>query len=521
MATDSNSTMECQNIPLPTSRPSSPELSTPCEQLIQIHSNIRKFSLLAKGTEDSLRLLSPYMKANDPEVVDLFARLKYYQEQHHDAECEYGTLYCTTPGCTVHGTPPPTPNISQQEFPALPKINSQKRKENDDGFVSPTRRQTIKKPNLILSPNFTLETDNKFSNLKQQEIAGTSNDNTTTNDPPPPTNTPKTYLPPPIMLKTSEKTREHMKVITTAFPNIRSKLSGELIKLYTNTSIDYHKLLNLLDQHQFQYHVITPKDERPIKVVIKGLPCNTDINDIKSDLTDQGFTDTKVSQLIGRITKQKLPVFMITLPRNINNAKIFQIKTLSYLSIRVEGYEGTGVTQCYKCNRFNHTSDNCHMIPRCLKCGEAHQTKDCPIQRVETAYCINCQTYGHMANYSKCPLFPKPRKGKTTKNNYTTVVDSIVRPNITYAQATNNKKSDQYKNTQQMAPRVNDAPAISSQNQTNRPFNKPPATQELNLIENSPQFAIVQTLQQTMHTLAILTQQIASLNFNALAPQKI
>ncbi|GFS73338.1 uncharacterized protein TNCV_4712151 [Trichonephila clavipes] len=269
------------------------------------------------------------------------------------------------------------------------------------------------------------------------------------------------------MLKASEKTREHMKVITTAFPNIRSKLSGELIKLYTNTSIDYHKLLNLLDQHHFQYHVITPKDERPIKVVIKGLPCNTDINDIK-----------------------------------------------------VEGYEGTGVTQCYKCNRFNHTSDNCHMIPRCLKCGEAHQTKDCPIQRVETAYCINCQTYGHMANYSKCPLFPKPRKGKTTKNNYTTVVDSIVRPNITYAQATNNKKSDQYKNTQQMAPRVNDAPAISSQNQTNRPFNKPPATQELNLIENSPQFAIVQTLQQTMHTLAILTQQIASLNFNALAPQK-
>ncbi|GFX64563.1 hypothetical protein TNCV_2811881 [Trichonephila clavipes] len=158
------------------------------------------------------------------------------------------------------------------------------------------------------------------------------------------------------------------------------------------------------------------------------------------------------------------------------------------------------------------------MIPRCLKCGEAHQTKDCPIQRFETAYCINCQAYGHMANYSKCPLFPKPRKGKTIKNNYTTVVDSIVRPNITYAQATNNKKSDQYKNTQQMAPRVNDAPAISSQNQTNRSFNKPPATQEFNLIENSPQFAIVQTLQQTMHTLAILTQQIASLNFNALAP---
>ncbi|GFY16055.1 hypothetical protein TNCV_341041 [Trichonephila clavipes] len=162
------------------------------------------------------------------------------------------------------------------------------------------------------------------------------------------------------------------------------------------------------------------------------------------------------------------------------------------------------------------------MIPRCLKCGEAHQTKDCPIQRVETAYCINCQNLRPYGQLLKMPTFPKPRKGKTTKNNYTTVVDSIVRPNITYAQATNHKKSDQYKNTQQMAPRVNDAPAISSQNQTNRPFNKPPLLKNL-AIENSPQFAIVQTLQQTMHTLAILTQQIASLNFNALAPptQKI
>ncbi|GFX62240.1 hypothetical protein TNCV_3306141 [Trichonephila clavipes] len=290
MPTELTSNMEYKDIPLPTSRPSTPELSTPCEQLIKIHDNIRKFSLLAQGTEDSLRLLSPYMKADDPEVVDLFARLKYYQEQHRNAECE---------------------------------------KENDDGFVSPSRRQTIKKPNLILSPNFNVETNNKFSNLKQQEIAGTSNDNTTPNDPPPTTNTPKTYLPPPIMLKTSEEareTREHMKVITTAFPNIRSKLSGELIKLYTNTSIEYHKLLNLLDQHRYQYHVITPKDERPIKVVIKGLPGNTDINDITSDLIDQGFTETKVSQLIGRITKQKLPVFMITLLETYKMQKSFNLK---------------------------------------------------------------------------------------------------------------------------------------------------------------------------------------------------
>ncbi|GFU76002.1 hypothetical protein TNCV_4037591 [Trichonephila clavipes] len=160
-----------------------------------------------------------------------------------------------------------------------------------------------------------------------------------------------------------------------------------------------------------------------------------------------------------------------------------------------------------------------HLQSRCLKkCGEAHQTKDCPIDRVETAYCINCQTYGHMANYSKCPLFPKPRKGKQIKNNYTTVVDSIVRPNTSYAQVTNPLKPNQPKISQQMAPRVNEAPAISRQIQSNRNFNNHHNSSNINIAENTPQFAIVQTLQQTMNTLAILTQQIASLNFNAITP---
>ncbi|GFX92002.1 nucleic-acid-binding protein from transposon X-element [Trichonephila clavipes] len=281
-----------------------------------------------------------------------------------------------------------------------------------------------------------------------------------------------------------------MKIINTAFPKIRSKLSGEFIKLYSDNSEQYHKLLQFVKQNNFQFHAITPKHDRPIKVVIKGLPRDSKIEDIQNDLLEQGFLETKISQLTGRITKQKLPIFMVTLPRNINNAKIFDLKYLSYLSIRVEGYEGTGVTQCYKCNRFNHTADNCHMTPRCIKCGQAHQTKECPIQHVDNTYCINCQTYGHMANYSKCPLYPKPRKGKTVKNNYTTVVESIVRPNLTYAQATSKQTSNNSKNTPQMAPRSIEVPAVSQQTQANRNVKIPIPPQNNNLIENSPQLLL-------------------------------
>ncbi|GFW10158.1 uncharacterized protein TNCV_2569421 [Trichonephila clavipes] len=57
------------------------------------------------------------------------------------------------------------------------------------------------------------------------------------------------------------------------------------------------------------------------------------------------------------------------------------------------------------------------MKPRCLKCGKEHTTKECDINsRLENPYCINCLQYGHSACYTKCPKFPKPRKGAPIVN---------------------------------------------------------------------------------------------------------
>ncbi|GFY65567.1 hypothetical protein TNIN_245891 [Trichonephila inaurata madagascariensis] len=185
------------------------------------------------------------MTADDPEVTELFQRLKFYQEELRRSKCEYGILSpCTTSGCTVHGTPPSSPSKSLKDYPALPKINSNKRKESDDGFISPTRRQTIKKPNLIINSTFSLETGNAYENLKEKDISGTSNSQDTTHNANTPSNTNqiKKFLPPPVMLYCTETIRNTMKIINTTFPHLRSKLSGEFIKLYTDNSEQYRKL---------------------------------------------------------------------------------------------------------------------------------------------------------------------------------------------------------------------------------------------------------------------------------------
>ncbi|GFV27004.1 hypothetical protein TNCV_4517851 [Trichonephila clavipes] len=75
----------------------------------------QKYLLLAQGTEQSLKLLAPHMKADEPEVIDLFARLNFYQEQHRNAECEYGTLSCNTPDLhCARNSPPHTHNFASR-----------------------------------------------------------------------------------------------------------------------------------------------------------------------------------------------------------------------------------------------------------------------------------------------------------------------------------------------------------------------------------------------------------------------
>ncbi|GFS50524.1 hypothetical protein TNCV_3197191 [Trichonephila clavipes] len=115
-----------------------------------------------------------------------------------------------------------------------------------------------------------------------------------------------------------------MKTLDEIYRDLRSKLTSEYIKLYTDTDEERRELIHKLDDLKFQYFAIKPKAERPIKVVIKGLPGDFNPQDIQNDLIGLGYTVDKVSQFIGQITKQPLPIFL--LPRNIHNAKIFELK---------------------------------------------------------------------------------------------------------------------------------------------------------------------------------------------------
>ncbi|GFX98145.1 nucleic-acid-binding protein from transposon X-element [Trichonephila clavipes] len=451
--------MDYQNTSLPISGNSTPERptgQTPCAKLEATKADIGRYTLIVQGYENMITTLkqSNAQDEHDPTFVEMVKQCTHYEDLLDKAVSEFGTLpYCDTPGCPVHETPTSSPIKSQ----------STKRKE-EDGFTTPPPGK-ISKNNLTYKEKFKINLQNRFNNLqpKDTKAAGPSRNNTTLM---PKANHPGAKnLPPPVFLKYTKNHRLQMKTLNDIYPELRGKLTGEYIKLLTDTDEDRRELISKLKELEFQFYAIKPKAERPIKVVIKGLPRNSNPKDIENDLMELGFTVEKVSQLIGRISKQPLPIFLVSLPRNIFNAKIFELKKVSFMNVTVDGYDGKRITQCYSCKRFQHTAENCHITPRCLKCGDAHQTRDCEIERVEKPFCINCETYGHMANYSGCPKFPKPRKGTHEKTNtYTNTVNSIVRPGTSYSQAASTFNSSK---TQQMAPQVKGNPAALVTNQAN------------------------------------------------------
>ncbi|GFW03299.1 hypothetical protein TNCV_464131 [Trichonephila clavipes] len=136
---------------------------------------------------------------------------------------------------------------------------------------------------------------------KDTKAAGTSRTNTTKNTAliPRANNPGAKNLPPPVFLKYTKDHRIQMKTLNDIYPEIRSKLTGEYIKLYFDTDEERRDIIHKLDELQFQYFTIKPKAERPISVVTKGLPRDSSPQDIKNDLVELGYTVDKVSQVIG------------------------------------------------------------------------------------------------------------------------------------------------------------------------------------------------------------------------------
>ncbi|GFR05225.1 hypothetical protein TNCT_209051 [Trichonephila clavata] len=128
-----------------TSRATSPEPSSRCLKLQDLTASIQRFTFFVQDSEYTLNSLQKFGTYDevDPYVKQLLTSLCKYSALQQQAIGEYTSLLpCDTPGCPTHVTHN-TPSKESVEYEIeieqleLEKITSTKRKENDDGFITP------------------------------------------------------------------------------------------------------------------------------------------------------------------------------------------------------------------------------------------------------------------------------------------------------------------------------------------------------------------------------------------------
>lgn len=93
---------------------------------------------------------------------------------------------------------------------------------------------------------------------------------------------------------------------------------------------------------------------------------------------------------------------------------------------------------------MGHSSTNCHLSKRCVKCAGNHPHGECTLDKVEPRdklTCVNCGEQGHPASYMGCPYLKIAQdlkrnshvKRQESKRSAIIKHASLVRPNTSYA----------------------------------------------------------------------------------------
>ncbi|GBM98219.1 hypothetical protein AVEN_250143-1 [Araneus ventricosus] len=262
------------------------------------------------------------------------------------------------------------------------------------------------------------------------------------------------------MLRVSNDYNLHLQAVNSAFPNTTSTLAHGYIKIFPEDDKSHKGIIDLLRERNADFYVILPSNERPVKIVIKGVPPHTPITLIKTALENKNFNPHKIVNLTQQRSKKPLPMFLVEVDKS-QAEQLFQIRSLLNLKVTIENFKKRpGFTQCWKCNYFHHSSNNCESKARCLKCGKNHRTAECEIKdKIPNPKCINCGKEGHVASWRGCESFPKPK----LNNNY-------------FNQFSHQRNANTF-NSNWTVPQKSYANAVNSNNANQINFNTPPAQQ--------------------------------------------
>lgn len=170
-------------------------------------------------------------------------------------------------------------------------------------------------------------------------------------------------------------------------------------------------------------------NERPIKVMARGLHHTCPVEDIRKELFERGFKIITAVNMIKKekktdksgnavVTKRGLPLFMLTFEKEQQVEEVFKINAILNMRVKIEALkkQSSLIPQCKRCQGFNHTQKYCNRQPKCVKCAESHGPNQCQLEESKKPICVNCSK-NHPANFRGCEVAKELQKMRDKKRN--------------------------------------------------------------------------------------------------------
>lgn len=184
------------------------------------------------------------------------------------------------------------------------------------------------------------------------------------------------------------------------------RLCTDGVKIITDEKSHYQMVLGFLDERKYEYFTHDDPTTKPMKVVLRGLD-NMDVKELTAELEGRHLKISNIFKIVRHDQSRKYrdQLYLIHLERGSISVKdLKSIRTVNDTMVKWERYRPAhrDVTQCMNCFNFGHGTKNCHMAPRCKKCGDKHPSDMCDAMEEADPKCVNCGDK-HWATSKHCP----------------------------------------------------------------------------------------------------------------------
>jgi len=167
---------------------------------------------------------------------------------------------------------------------------------------------------------------------------------------------------------------------------------------------DKKNLVAKLRSEKIGFHTFTDAADKPAYFLLKGF-YHVSCAELLSILQESNVPATKVTDFI---RNDNNVIYIVHVDKSVNvNMLNHSHKYIDGIVVKWDILRKSNkkVTQCYHCQSWGHSANNCGYISRCVKCSEPHAKGSCSrVSRDGDPTCCNCGG-SHASNHRGCPTY--------------------------------------------------------------------------------------------------------------------